>query len=344
MAIEYIHSYLVHPGKREGHVSQIGGTTLPLSGKLFDLLDEIYSNAEIQCDIGISFNQGAGGVQQNACRDLFVDYLETPNLVRGRRIAERLESVTTRRSGLGLLFIIAGKEGRDSKFVISRFPTDTAILAEEKQQELSIEYLERVFMKSAHSYKAAVYRDSSLKAGFWKGKAVDRQINDRVTQVSAYWIGEFLASDFEVTAAAGTRKFAIALRNAARDATNSVAIKSEIAAAVTLAKALKGRKSTILGFEAMMNLSQAAQSAINEHATEFLNDQFQLDWKEFSDYLAYRSIELDNGGMLTAESSKFDDVFQREPLRGSASDVRFSTEGRVVGERLGKSKIERLGR
>jgi hypothetical protein len=310
---------------------------------MFDLLEEIYSNSETQCDIAISFNQGTDGSQNNPCRDLFIDYLETPNLVRGKRIAERLESVTTRRSGLGLLFVMCGKEGRDTKFVISRFPTDTAILAEENQEELSVKYLERVFMKSAHSYKAAIYRDSSVKAGFWTGRAVDRQINDRVVQASAYWIGEFLASDFEVTAAAGTRKFAIALRNAARS-TDDVAIKSEIAAAVTLAKSLKGRKSTILGFESLLNLSAKAQRAINEHATEFLNDQFKLDWDEFSQHLAYRSVELDNGGMLTAESSKFDDVFHKEQLRGPKNDVRFSTEGRIVGERLGKSRIERLGK
>jgi len=342
MAIEYIHSYLVHPGKSGGHTSQIKGTTLAHSGKLFDLLNEIYVTSETQCDIAISFNQGEDGSQKNACRDLFIDYLGTPNLVRGRRIAERLETVTTRRSGLGLLFVIAGKEGRESKFVISRFPTDTAILAEEKQEELSVQFLERVFMKSAHSYKAAVYRDSS-KAGFWTGRAVDRQINDQVTQASAYWIGEFLASDFEVTAAAGTRIFAIALRNAARD-TQDVSIKSEIAAAVTLAKSLKGRKSNIPGFEAMMNLSPKVRKAINEYASDHLDDQFQLDWAEFSQHLAYRSIELDNGGMLTAESSKFDDVFHREQLRGSAAEVRFSTEGRVVGERLGKSKIDKLGK
>ena len=224
-----------------------------------------------------------------------------------------------------------------------RFPTDTAILAEEGREELSVQFLERVFMKSAHAYKAAVYRDTSLKAGFWTGRAVDRQINDRVVQASAYWIEEFLASGLELTAAAGTRRFAIALRNAARS-TDNVAVKSEIAAAVTLAKGLKGRRSNITGFEAMMNLSPEAQRVINEHASEFLDDQFQFDWKEFSQHLAYRSIELDNGGMLTAEATKFDDVFHQERVRGPAENVRFSTEGRIVAERLGKSKIERLGR
>lgn len=343
MPLQHIHSYLVHPGKKAGHVSKVGGTTVPLSGKMFDLLNDIYEKSDLQCDIATSFNHDPNGSQKNECRDLILHYLETPNLPRGRKIAERLEKVTTGRSGLGLLFVLAGKEGSETKVVISRFPTDIAILAEETDQELNVQFLERVFMKSATSYKAAVYRDSSLKAGFWKGRAVDRQINDRVVQTAAYWINDFLASDLEVTAAAGTRTFAIALRNAART-TSDVAVKSEIAAAVTLAKQLKGRRASILGFEEMMNLSPEARDAINQHADEFLNDQFRLDWNEFSQHLAYRSVELNNGGMLTAEAGAFDDVFKREDVRGRDGNVRFSTEGKIVSERLGKSKIERLGR
>jgi hypothetical protein len=341
MAIEYIHSFLVHPRKNRSDIRKIGGTAVPLNGKLFGLLDEIYSAAEQQCTIDIAFNPSASGTQDNACRALFIDYVGSPTLARGRRIAERLETVTTRRSGMGLLFLIAGKEGRDYKIVVSRFPTDVAILAEENREELSVEFLERVFMKNATAYKAVVYRHASLKAGFWTGRAVDRQINDRVAQISDYWIADFLVSDFEVTGAAGTRRLAQAMRNAARASTN-LEIKSEIAAAVTLAKSLKGKKSTTLGFETLLNLSKEAISAINAQIPDHVDDQFLFDWNEFSQYLAYRSVELDNGAILTAESPDFDEVFHRDEAPGGR--VRFSTVGRITSERLGKSKVERLGR
>ncbi|HEX4304082.1 MAG TPA: hypothetical protein VHZ78_14895 [Rhizomicrobium sp.] len=343
MAIEHIHSFLVHPRKGIAEKRKIGGTTVQTSGKLFGLLSEIYLSSDAQCDIEIAFNQSATGVQANLCRDLIIDYLEGPTLVRGRRLAERLESMTTRRSGLGLLFVIAGTEGRDHKVVVSRFPTDVAILAEEKSEELSVQFLERVFMKNATSYKAAAYQDSSLKAGFWTGRAVDRQINDRVAQISDYWIADFLASGFQVTSAAGTRILAVAIRNAAR-ATTDINIKSEIAAAVTLAKALKGRRSTTIGFENLLNLSEAAKKLINAQISEHLEDQFQFDWKEFSEHLAYRSIELDNGAILTAEAPRFDEVFHRDRARTDGGGIRFTTEGRITGERLGKSKVERLGK
>src|SRR5262249_36937431 len=155
------------------------------------------------------------------------------------------------------LFLISGREGRNHKIVISRFPTDFAILAEENQEDLTVEFLERVFMKSATSYKAALYQDGSFDPGFWLGRAVDKQINSRVAQVSDYWILDFLDSDFQVTGPQGTRRLGIALRNAAKKAGN-VHVKSEIAAAVTLATRLRGTRTSIREFEGHFGLSPEA--------------------------------------------------------------------------------------
>jgi len=317
----------------------MGGTAIPLDGKLFRLLDTIYSTSATELDIEISFNKSPDGNQQNACRDLIISYVRRPTLAAGRRIAERLAKMTDQRSGLGLLFLISGKEGRDQKIVISRFPTDTAILAEENQTNLTVEFLERVFMKSATSYKAVAYQDSSLQAGFWLGRAIDKQINNRVAELSAYWIFDFLDSGFQVTPAAGTRRLGLALRNAARKVAD-LGVKSEIAAAVTLAGSLRGRRISIRSFEERFGLSSAAIEAIeSELRTPALaQEQFQFDLDEFRNQVAYRSIELDNGGMLTAQSSEFDKVFRREVLDEREQEVRFSTEGKVVSEKLRKSQ------
>ena len=65
-------------------------------------------------------------------------------------------------------------------------------------------------MKSASSYKAVAYEDTSMHAGFWTGKAVDRQITSRILELSEYWIFHFLKYNFQVTPAAGTRRLAVA--------------------------------------------------------------------------------------------------------------------------------------
>src|SRR5262249_29957411 len=224
---------------------------------------------------------------------------------------------------------------------ISRFPTDTAILAEEDQHNLTVEFLERVFMKSATSYKAAAYQDVSLAAGFWLGRAVDRQIDSGTAE---YWIFEFLASGFRLTSAAGTRRLGTALRDAIRKS-DDVIVKSEIAAAVTLASGLRGRQISVREFENQFRLSDAARDAIERELKHpgLAQERFRFDAEEFRSQVAYRSVELSNGAMLTSESSEFDDVFQREVLDEATQEVRFSTAGGVIGENLTKKGQRKKG-
>lgn len=310
-----------------------------MSGKLFELLNGVYEKSDRECDIDISFNRSATGTQQNPCRDLILTYLRGPTQPRGRHIAERLREVTTHRSGMGLLFLIVGTEGLDHKLIVSRFPADSGILAEANQQTLNVAFLERVFMKSAKAYKAVRYRDSSLTAGFWSGKAVDKQLNNPETQLSNYWIAEFLESDFRTTAAAGTRRLGVALREAGKK-TDDVRVKSEIAAAVTLANRLNGQRTSITEFGRQFRLSDAAMLAITKEVrgAGTVDERFQFDLGEFTSQVAYRTIELDSGGLLTAEARAFDQVFRREVVERADDTFRFSTEGKIVNEKLGKGR------
>ena len=339
MAIEHIHTYLVHPGKGSQTVPTIRGTTVALDGgKLNTLLENIYSRSDVECHIDISFNHNAEGQQQNSCRDLITDYLAGPSQPRGHKIAKRLQTKTDQRSGIGLLFLICGKEGRKHKIVISKFPTDTAILADENAKNLSVKFLERVFMKSATSYKAVAYEDASLQAGFWAGRAVDRQIvGSRSIESSEYWIFDFLDSDFQVTGAAGTRHLGVALRNAAKSTTD-LNVKREIVAAVTLAKNLRGKNTSIRAFQDRFELSDAARTAINSElrSPNLVDEAFQFDADEFNDQVGYRTLELDNGALMTAQSGTFDQIFHEEVLNPEEREVRISTTGKVVGEKLGK--------
>jgi hypothetical protein len=228
LTIQHIHAFLVHPGK-SGDVHQLTGTTVPLRGPMFKLLDGIYSKSDQECDVDITFSSNQKGAQQNDCRDVILSYLGKPDLPKGKKIAERLATHTDGRSGLGLLFLIAGKVGGDYKIILSRFPTDSAIHVDESQNTLSVQFLERVFMKSKTSYKAVVYKHGSLIKGFWSGKAIDKQLNSLSGEPSNYWISEFLLSDFTTTPAMGTRRLALAIRDAAKHA--PLSIKQELTAA-----------------------------------------------------------------------------------------------------------------
>src|SRR5258708_40326767 len=116
------------------------GASVPPPGCVVELLDGLCARSKKECDIDFIF-KSATGTQQNDCRDLVCAHLNNPTLPSGRMIAERLQAYTDRRAGLGLLFLIAGKEGREHKIVVSRFPTDSAILVEENPRSLDVEFL-----------------------------------------------------------------------------------------------------------------------------------------------------------------------------------------------------------
>lgn len=333
MAVQNIFTFVVHPRKGATEVAMVNGTELKLDGKMFDLLDNIYSKSDQECDVDITFSPN-DGKQQNDCRDLICAYVSDMTLANARKIAARLESHTDGRSGIGLLFLISGKEGKDHKVVVSRFPTDNAIYVDEDPKKLTVEFLERVFMKNKSSYKAVAYQDASLRSGFWNGRAIDKQLNNPNGELSNYWILDFLSSQLTVTAAAGTRRLAIALRNAAKNA--DLGTKQEIVAAATLASGLKGKRISIQGFYDQFSLSPKARSAIsNELVSEKVaQESFQFHAGEFQSLIAFKSVELSNGGTLSAPSNDFDSIFHRHAVANGHGKVRFVTEGKIINEKL----------
>jgi hypothetical protein len=82
LSVQHIHTFLVHPGKGTGK-AQIVGTTVSLTGGMFNLLDGIYAKSDHECDVDITFSPTPDGRQQNDCRDLITAYLSKPDLPRG---------------------------------------------------------------------------------------------------------------------------------------------------------------------------------------------------------------------------------------------------------------------
>jgi hypothetical protein len=330
--IQHIHTYLVHPGRGIKDPNAVNGATVKLTGSMFNLLDGIYHRAEEECVLDIIFKSN-NGVQQNDCRDLVCAYVGNPTIDTGRAIAERLQVYTDRRPGLGLLFLIVGKEGRDHKIVLSRFPTDSAILVEENPKSLDVEFLERVFMKNKASYKAVLYRHGSLRAGFWEGKAIDKQSSiDRET--ADYWTADFLLSDFTVTPKQGTSRLATALRDAMK--ASDIEIKQEIVSAATLVGALPPQSLSINDFISRFNLSPQAADVVRQQLKNpaTADQHFYFSSPDFKNVLAYQSVELSNGAMLTSLSGKFDEVFEQQVVDEAKNEVRFSTQGSVVNAQL----------
>lgn len=298
----------------------------------------VFERAHVECDIDITFTPKDDGSQENECRDLLVSYAEHPSVPLGRKLAARLQTITTHRSKLGLLFMMYGRESGLHRLVVSRFPADQGIIAEEHKDKLSVEFIERVFMKSAKAYKSAYFESDSLEGGFWEGRAIDHQISGP-RELSDYWIRDFLASELRTTAAAGTKRMAVAIRDAIKS-TEDLTVREELIAATTLLRSRDGTSASGEQLVERLGLSEKASSALKDALPrpELMSEVFQFDRSEFEKHIMYRLVELDNGGSLLAEDAAFDSVFTRTPVDDASGSVRFSTEGRVIDARLRKTK------
>lgn len=337
--IDSIHSFLIHPGKGAESPHDINGALVPKSGKLFSMLQPIFDHAADDCPHNIAFNS-QDGLQKNDCRDALITYLRNRDLNHGRDIAKRLQAVTTHRSGLGLLFLITGEDKGETKIVVSRFPADSGVLAEEKGKGLTVEFLERIFMKSAKSYKSALYSGKSLNKDFWRGQAADKQVNSAESVIADYWIREFLLSDFLTPGEAGTRRFALAVRETMNRSTEPN-VKQDILAMQTLmakmpAQAGVSAKELLDQF----HVSEETQEQIKERfpKAKSFEESFTFVPDEFAKFVHIRITELDNGALLTAPSDRFEQVFATEPVPNTPGVFRFSTQGRIVDQRFRKVK------
>lgn len=338
IAVTNIHCFLVHPSKNQDKPPQIGGADVPMTGQPFEMLTDVFYKSDGECRTAIAFSHAADGAQQNDCRDQLVNYVSSPGIKEGKALAQRLQQVTTNRSGLGLLFLITGQSPNGAKIVISRFPADQGILAEQAAGTLTVQFLEKVFMKSDTRYKAAIYTgDPHVTTDFWIGRAVDHQMNIP-DSIADYWIREFLASDLLTTAAAGTIRFAEGLRSAIQKTTEP-GVKIELAALGTLATALDGHTASAEEICRRYNLSGAATQAVRSalRYESLMNEEFRFDKEEFGKHIAFRTVELSNGAILTSEAHRFDEVFLRQQ-GDNPGEVRFETQGSIVNEKLAKAK------
>ena len=338
MNLRVAHSYLVQPAKREEDQPVVSGTKVPDSGSLHGMLSGLFERAPDECEIQILFRPDDDGNQENACRDLIEAYARNPTVETGRAVALRLQSVTTHRSGLGLMFLLLGSDGKERHtLALSRFPAEQGVVAQENASRLSVEFIERVFMKNAKAYKCAIYSTESLDAGFGDGRAIDRQISRR-GDLSEYWIGEFLMSELRTTGPHGTRRLAEAVRDAVR-ATDDPGLKQELVSAARLARGQHGYTRSARTIMRRLGVSDETTAAIVKAypRPELVNESFKFDAEEFVRHTLYQTVELDNGGMLMAEAERFDEVFIAEAL-AAESRVKYTTEGIVVDQRFRKTK------
>ena len=336
MPITNAFAYLIAPGKGLNETPVISSKEIAIEqNKLSAMLAGIFSDETGAHDFEITFNPASDGTQVNECRNLMLAFHTSPTAHTGLPIAQRLQKVTDNRSGTGLFFLLRGNHGLKQRLVMSRFPTDQAILADTTSGSLDVEFLEQVFIKRLTSYKAAMVEHPSPPDGFWKGIATDRQAGQSGEHISEYWLRDFLNADFSETPAQGTRRLATALKDAMK-ANPSLSVKSEIAHASSLASAVFQNKSlTIKGFCDHFALSAAAQDTIKTALpkSSLFGKTFMFDSNQFKIVAPFRTVEMNTGAILTAPNDEFETIFETTK---PGDVVEYKTRGKINDQRLTK--------
>lgn len=299
------------------------------------MLEGIFASDIGPHDFEITFNPLPDGTQANECRSLLLAFQAAPTIETGAPIAVRLQQVTDNRSGTGLLFLLAGNHGLRKRSVISRFPTDQAVLADTSAGGLAVEFLEQVFIKRLSSYKALLVEHEKPNNGYWKGIATDRQAGRSGEHISEYWLKEFLNADFSETPAQGTRRLARALKDAVKSS-SSLSVKSEIAHASSLAStAFAGKSLTIGQFCDHFGFSAAAKDIIKSSLpkSSLFGKMFKFDPGEFKNVAPYRTVEMNTGALLTAPNDDFEEIFESHEIGGQ---IEYTTRGTVRDQRIAK--------
>ncbi|NIM42845.1 MAG: hypothetical protein GTN84_15820 [Hydrogenophaga sp.] len=338
MAVDTIFSFLTYPRRNRPEEPLAPGVQIPIANdKLCSMLGGVFNNAGNDCVVPVIFS--SDDAQVNPVRDELLALVARPNLRTATPLAARLQLSTSGQSGMGLLFICLGDDGGRRRVVLSRFPADEGIVAERNAAQLTVQFVEQVFLKSAYSYKAATYVATGRADQLWSGHIVDRQINAGSKAVADYWIIDFLKSDFATTAAAGTKRLANAMKDAIASVT-SVEVKTQIAAAAQLAGNLPARTMSISDFCDRFGFAPETKEAVLSKVkpSRLVNERFRFDAGEFASHIKYKQVELDNGAVLTAPADRFEDVFQATQRRGHGAQHTFSTTGLVIDERLKKTK------
>lgn len=299
------------------------------SDQMWTKLEDVIKNIDKTCEIDMKFISD-GSKQKNETRDEIITILRERNLEKGIPLIERLSKNTDKSCKIGLVFIVIGKNDNKDFILIARYPSEEGIVLKQTDQ---VEIVKDVFLKNSHRYKMAFFEDESLQGGFWKGKAVDKQINDSSNSklISDYWIKDFLNCELELTETQGNKLLGKALRKVLNDDSTPEDDKDIINSIASSAKLLNGKSKSINSFLKNLSISDENRNRIiNALPSKAIAEQvFKFNSEIITGEYNLKALYLNNGAIVMAPTDSFDKVFTMEKVDAETGEVNISTEGIV---------------
>lgn len=297
------------------------------SDQMWAKLEDVIKNIDKTCEIDMKFISD-GSKQKNETRDEIINLMKEGTLEKGIPLIERLSKNTDKSCKIGLVFIVLGKNNKKDFILIARYPSEEGIVLKQTNQ---VEIVKDVFLKNSHRYKLAFFEDESLQGGFWKGKAVDKQINDSSNSklISDYWIKDFLSCELELTETQGNKLLGKALRKVLNDESTPETDKDIINSIASSAKLLNGKSKSINSFLRNLSISDENRNRIiSALPSKAIAEQvFKFNSEIITGEYNLKALYLNNGGIVMAPTDSFDKVFTTETVDEETGEVSITTEG-----------------
>lgn len=330
----------VAKGSTEDISDKIKHTIIGESHDVYLKMLQLIASVKKECDLNIIFTS-TGENQNNETRNMIINIIREKTVSSGIPLVAWLSKNTDNKSKSGLVFILLGKNNNSDFFILARFPAEEGIVINDKRNGIKVQVLDEVFLKNSHRYKMAYFEGISLKGDFWKGLAVDKQINESaigVREVSEYWIKDFLKCDLEMTSKRGSILVAKSLRSILGSKIEDTDKEKIIEAAISV-KTLNGKKTTIrkmiddLGIE-----KNIANKIIDQLPNREVADKvFHFDVSYFTGIFNLRVKYLNTGAVIMAPNEEFDNIFNQNYVAESGM-TRYITEGFTTNEAV-RTKI-----
>lgn len=301
---------------------------------------QLINSVKRECDLNIIFSSSSEK-QNNTTRNMIIDIITNKSIENGLPLIEWLSKNTDNKSKSGLVFILIGNDNEDQFIIITRYPAEEGIIISDKKNNIKVEILDEVFLKNSHRYKMAFFEGQSYQGDFWKGLAVDKQVNDSslgIREVSEYWIKDFLKCDLEMTSKRGSILVAKTFRALLGSKIDN-SDKEEIVKAAISIKTLQGKKITIRNMIRDLDIDdQIAEKIIKQLPNKEVAEQvFHFDMQYFNGIFNLRVKYLNTGAIIVAPNEEFDEIFNQEKVAES-SLTRYTTEGYTTNETI-RTKI-----
>lgn len=330
----------VAKGSKDNIRDMIKCTEIDETHDVYIKLLQLVENVKKECDLNIIFIS-EGEEQYNTTRNMLLDVLKTEKIEDGIPLIEWLSLNTDNKSKSGLVFILIGSDNKDTFIIIARFPAEEGMVINSNQKRIKVKVIDEVFLKNSHRYKMAFFEGESRKGDFWKGLAVDRQINDTVAAIreaSEYWINNFLKCSLEMTSRRGSTIIAKTFRSILNSNLENDKKQKIIEAAIG-AKALNGKKTSITKLIADLGIEdEIGNEIISRLPSKAAAEQvFHFDIQYFSGVFNLRVKYLNTGAVIIAPNDEFEELFSPKMVAENGL-TRYTTEGITTNETV-KAKV-----